>query len=373
MTFYVKFDNASIGIVDPLKIGSFSFMASIFNVYAGAKILLKDFAREHNNDVKTGMNVDVHFVDEEKSQDYVVPMAVLSYKKVPGPSTTDYIDVTLVSRAYFHNELVTSAHSGTVSQITYSIFKDRLSKEFNSLVLEDTQDTDRIRYQLGERDVDFLDRITKYGYIDNKPVYLFSDPLGNLNLKGISSMEDSTPKFTITPLTFLQGGQKASSSNTAPTLIPLEMFFNGGSKGSVSECSSVFNNVMFVSPSGYTSSVNSKDSEEGNAQSEVASPKKVEFYGWNLSPEDSLGISVRRNFERNADVYTFEAVFDSFLINQLPLGSVSYVILPFEPTARSSNGSEVNAGEGKYLVSQVKFVYEDSLLRTSVKMIQVGF
>ena len=51
---------------------------------------------------------------------------------------------------------------------------------------------------------------------------------------------------------------------------------------------------MFVSPGEYNGGIVYNNNEDGNAQSEVLTPTKKEFYGWNLTPEDALGISVRK-------------------------------------------------------------------------------
>lgn len=374
MTFYIEFKNALIGRVDPITIGSFSFLSSLFNVYAGAKLLLKDFAREHNNDIKTGMDVDIHFVEENSTKKgYVVNMSVLSFTKVPGPSTTNYIDITLVSRAYFYNDTFTTAYSGTVSQIADEIYSSKFSKYYNSFDLHESKERPRIRYQLGEKYIDFIDRISKYGYVDNKPMYLYSDTIGNLNLKSISNMESSYAKYMVTPLIFHQENQKVEVGELAIPLIAMEYSFNGANRNSISEYSSIFNTSLFISPSSYSSTIIFRDTEDGNAQTEVLSPSKVEYYGWNLTPDDAMGISIRKNYERTADTYTFSAVFDSFLIEEMKIGSVVYVILPFDPSARSANGTPVNAGEGKYMVSQVKLVYEKNLLRTYANMIQVSY
>lgn len=384
MTFYIEFKNALIGKVDPLTVGSFSFMSGLFNVYAGAKLLLKDFAREHNNDIRTGMDVDIHFVDDTSTanisgirissgKEYVVNMAVLSYNKVPGPSTTDYIDITLVSKSYFYNELLTASHNGTVSQIVEKIFNKRFSKMYNSLDCQDSGEKDRIRYQLGERSMDFLDRISKYAYIDNKPVYLYSDAKGNFNFKGVSNFEKVTPKYLITPFLAQQNHEKSTNDLTTIPLVAVECTFNGASKDSISEYTSQFCTSMFVSPGEYNGGIVYNNNEDGNAQSEVLTPTKKEFYGWNLTPEDALGISVRKSFERLANTYTMNATFDSFLVDELPIGGVSYVLLPYTPTSQSSNGSEVNAGEGKYMVTQVKYVYENEMLKTYAKFVQIGY
>ncbi len=374
MEFYIEFEAASIGKIDPLKIGSFSFISGMFNVYAGARLLLKDFAKEHNNNIRTGMKVYIHFTDSEKDRHYTVEMSVLSFRKVSGPSTTDYIDVVLTSSSYFSNKISTAAHSGTVSQIMSSIYSNTdIGKGYSSFNMDTSSDIERVRYQLSERNMDFMDRISKYGYVNGRPMYLFSDAMGNLNFRSVDNMEKSGPGYVVESFLFQQSGGKSEESSLSRVLTPKSIDIGGANKDSISKYTSIFDTSLFVSSGKYSSSIVSNGNENGNASSEEVSPEKVEFYGWNTSPEDSLGMAARKNYERMVSTYTVDLVFDSFLIEEMNIGNVMYVILPYNPTARSSNGSSVNAGEGKYMVTKVSLIYESGMLNTHAHLVQIGY
>ena len=88
----------------PKEIHSFVFTTDIFSLYSVCEITIKDIASQTINVVKTGMDVDVIFLNEN-GQTYKNLMKVCTYTKVPGKqnSLTDYLKLVLLPSFFWYN------------------------------------------------------------------------------------------------------------------------------------------------------------------------------------------------------------------------------------------------------------------------------
>lgn len=373
MVFYLEFTNSSIGRLSQAQIDSFSFACSIFKLYSIAQVVIKDFTKEINNMIKSGMPVDVVFTDND-NKTYVSKMSVLSFKKVPSPQTSfvDYTEVTLVPAMYFDGKMSSSAHKGTV----HDILEEILSKQFQDSVtnkdIVQTEDLIRRRYQLGERPQEFMERITKYGVKGKMPVYMYFDSKGTLNLGSIADMVSSQPKYIANSVLADQLYQIPGDGETLNKLNFYNFQMSNLGKGACSQIDSIFTVEGFRTTTDIVDSLTYTSPEYNNSQAQKTSPPKTKYFDWNLAPNDAFAIAAREAFEETAYTYSLSASFSGFAIDELPLGSVLYVILPYEPTALGNNDSKINLGEGLYMVTQLKFTFESNVMSTSATMIQVA-
>lgn len=370
MTFKIRLGHPDIGDLSMAQIDSFSYMASIFRLYAGAKFILKDMTKTVNNMLKTGMEATVTFQSEEKT--YVNEMRILSFNKGSDDYVGDRIEIILISAIYFENEIKTMTHAGPVSQILSNVFTNILKNSAPKIDFVTTEDRARRRYQLGERSQDFAKRITKYAIKGNLPVYLYSAPDGVVHLKGVYDMMTSVPKVVLSSISASKLIKMPNNDSSMSELIYFGHSFSSNTKYTSSLITNVFCTKNFKFPTQLADTSVYTGSDYDNPQAEIGSPPKTKFYNWNLTPDDAMAIAVREAFEETANAYTMSSTFRGLIVDELQLGSTVMSILPYEPTATGTNGSKVNLGEGKYLITQINYIYENKILRTEAHMCQIA-
>lgn len=371
MEFSVDFLESPIGILTKDKIGSLSFIASIFRFYTGARLQIKDVTKTYNNLLKNGMPVDIAFSDENVS--YTNHMRVLSFSrpvKDTDPLIDEY-DVTLVSSVYFEDTLGTVAHTGSVSTITEDVCRNRLHIEPSALDILQTDDLVRRRYQLGERAQDFLVRLSKYGTSSRTPVYLYHDEKGMVNLRSVADMVSVQPVWALCGTTVEREGVVFDPS--IGTLRYRSLALANDMKKACSGIEEVFTTENFFSASDTAGSLVYNSVETDNNQSAASTPRRMGFYGWNKAPSDAFALAVRDTFESTAFTYSASVDLLGFQMERLPIGSTAYIILPHSPTERSGSGEDANLGEGRYLVTQAVYSYTGGTdYTTSLSLIQVA-
>lgn len=370
MNFKIEFGEQSIGSLSRAQIDSFSFTASIFNLYAGAKLTLKDVTKTINNQLKTGMRCQVIFYDNNKS--YTNEMRVLSYSKVNSSNAVDYVDLILVSAMFFDDVTNTMTYTGSVSQILTKVFDNLFVDSVPKKSFVSTEDRTRRRYQLSEKTQDFVKRILKYGIRGNLPVYLYNAPDGTLYLKGVYDMISENPKIVASSISASQIIQQPEGASTLSELIFWSHTFGANTKQSSSLVNNIICTENFAFSTQLANEIECYSVEKNNAQAEVETPIKTKFFNWNYTPDDAQSIAVKEAFEETVGTYYLSATFQDFIIDELTLGSTLLVILPFQPTASNNTGASVNLGEGKYLVTQLTYIYEEHQSRTIASMLQIA-
>ena len=371
MSFKIVFEEDSIGELSPSQIENFSFVSSIFKLYSGCKFIIKDFSKSLNNRLKTGMKVGVSFFVDEGEESFN-EMAVLSFSKTGSNKFIEYVDITLISAIFFENTINTLTRTGNVGQIV----KDILSKEFKleekQLVLEDTDDRVRRRYQLAEKSQDFMKNLMKYGTYLNTSVYLYTSPDGKIYLKSSYSMVTEQPKTAFTTSLADKLIEKPEGSDTVVGLVMSSFNINATGKNAVATMDNVFCTDNFKFSSDFDSHWETYSPEKDNSQSAIHSPTKTRFFNWNLTPDDAKAIAIRDFFEETSDTYSLLCTFDGWSLKEVNLGSPVYLILPYEPTVKSSTGADINLGEGIYLITQVKLLFNNRSETMAVSLSQIS-
>lgn len=373
MTCYIEFEDSPIGVVSYTRILRLSFICSIFKVFSMANMVLNGLAKKYFNDMKSGLPVNFVFVDDD-NKSYVNKMKVLSFSKLPDTeyNVSDIMEVTLISAIYFDKSVGTLVHDGSVG----TIYDNIMAKFFKTSVTEykgiPTEDIPRRRYQTGERTLDFMKRILKYGVQGNMPIYLFHDSKGVLNLRGISEMSKSIPGYTAIPaLVGSTDGMSQSSTNAYLLMWDLISEFNG--RTTCSRIDNIFTTENFKFNDKVISSYSFRSAETGNNQIFDSIPSKIKYYGWNLAPNDAFAISAKESFESTSNSCIFKATFRGADVGRLNLGSTIDVQLPtYGNTAKNSKGESSNLGEGRYLITDLEYSLSGDGVQTVVSMIQVA-
>lgn len=375
MRFRIYFEETGDGGIPESNIQSFNFVSNIFKMYAGASLVIKDIKASLINKIKTGAGVTVEFYDiYDAEKKYSNKMRVLSFKKFMGDGIIDKIEVNLISSLFFEKEVVTQAHEGNVSQILFTVFKDNLTNPEYILDIDSTSDRSRYRYQIAETYPNFLKRISKYAYKDNGTVFLYHDPRGVLKLKGVEDFMAIEPSYVASTLSTDQWGVKVDGSGMLLNLPIIDYTIDTVDSASTSSVTSKFCTELFKSPDSFIGEATFNGvCSLNNAQVEKVYPEKQDFYNWDITPDDAFALACRKGFEDAYMSYTLSITVNDFLLDTLALGNVIYVILPYNPTELSSSGDKVNGGEGKYMVTRVRYSFYDGMLRTIADMVQVGF
>lgn len=373
MTFVVTFEDEFLGTLTQTELRYFVFYSSMTSLYSSAKVILKEIDSSKINKIKVGTPVNVVFYEEENTEvTYTNKMKVLTFSKEESSGAETSITLVLVSELFFNSDDITCAYEGSVSQILNTMVTNNLKETITNYDFEVTEDRSRTRYRISEEPQEFIKRIMKYGIIGNGPIYVYYDAKGCFNLKGINSLRKKDPAYIdITPLVD-KSGIEIESSDSTQKLIMYSHKFNINKGKQTSKVTSVFNTELFKSPNDVASRVVVAGEQDSNASVETVYPHRVDYYDWNVTPDDALSIALRTSFEDLGLFQTLQASYNGFKINELDLGSIHYVILPYEPTEKSSTNSDVNSSEGTYMVMNVSFIYEDGIQRTEANLIQVG-
>ena len=369
----IEFENSPIRDLPLESIDKVSFICSIFKVYSLARIRFRDTAKRYFNNIKGG--IPVNFIFESGSNRYVNKMMVLSFEKEssPGGDATDIIEMTLISSIYFDKTQNTASYDGSVGIIIETIMSEFFKNTVTKYEGTSTDDFPRRRYQTSERTLDFMKRILKYGIQGKKPVYLFTDAKGVLKLRGISEMSNSSPKCTARSVLSEKLGSVGTHNTSDKNIVMYDFhsIFNG--KKACSKINSVFSVRNFRFSEGTESSYTYIGPELRNNQIETGVPPKTRFYGWNLAPMDAYAIAARDSFEDTYDTCSFLATFMGFDVDNLELGGTLDIELPYNPgTTRDSSGDEANLGEGRYLITELRFEGDGNSLQTIATLVQVA-
>lgn len=375
MRFRIYFDEIGDGGIPEAYIQSFNFVSNLFKTYAGASLVIKDIKSGLINKIKTGLGVTVEFYDpNDVEKVYSNYMSVLSFKKFMGDGTTDVIEINLISSLFFENEVVTEAHEGNVSQILLTIFNNNLTNPRYKLDIDPTSDRSRYRYQIAETYPNFIKKVSQYAYKDNGAVFLYHDPRGELKLKGINSFLSIEPSYVASTLSTSQWGVKIDGSGMLLNLPILDYIIDTTDNVSVSSVTSKFCGELFKSSDSFISEATFNGvCSLDNAQTKRTYPKRMDIYNWDITPDDAFAIACRKSFIDTYMSYTVSITTNDFLLDTLAIGNVIYFILPHNPTELSSSGNKVNGGEGKYMVTRVRYNFHDGVLKTFADLVQVGF
>ena len=353
----------------PLQfISNFVYSSDIFSLHNTATLSIKDISKDLFNHILIGTPVFINFSDESSKKSYAIHMSVLSFAKVPAPqsSAIDEVALNLVSYWYFNSAIHTQAHSGCVSTIVQTIF-DKNYRHVVTHILP-TNDTVALRYQIEESTQNFMTRIIQYGIRDNLPIYLYSNAMGEVELKGLSDFSNETPTHVCVPDLALRNDEDSALPNVQ--VIRMRNFtFASDNLTTSSVTKTNFTTAHFTASKIVNTSVILSSSEIDSDQSEVYTPKSVNFTGWEYTPDDALALTLHRNFEKNIKVLYLNGDFDGILIDELNVGKRVNVLLPFKPTIGIHSGKEVNLGEGTYTVKHLDLMYNDNTYSTQATLI----
>ena len=373
MRVRIEFEDSRIGVLSYNNLSSMTFICSIFKVFSMAHLVVTDFAKASFNMIKSGMPVNIVFVDDN-GKEYINRMRVLSFSKAPDSraSFRDPVDMTLISSMYFDTSSGTFVHEGSIGTIFDNIMSRFFKGSVESYKGTVTNDLPARRYQTSERTLDFMKRILKYGMKDDFPVYLFHDDRGVLRLRGIKEMSMESPKFTAVPHMGAMPPETKSSSVTEPTVTMWDFVSQFDGRTACSEIETKLTSANFRFQKMVQSKYNFKSVENTTNQVQSKVPKKTRFMGWNLTPTDASAIAAKESFEDTCKTCSFKALFKGLDVENLNLGDTVNVKLPYDKSSTNSLGQASNLSEGRYLITDLEFTLNESVVQTMATMIQVA-
>lgn len=385
--FKIVFEEAELGELELAMVSAFSFNIDIHNLYATSKVILKDLSKRIFNKISIGQKVTVIFYDAQETvnkKSLTSEMRVLSFQKVMGSARDiiDRIEISLISSWYFEAEPKTLRYFGTVSQITREILERDFNKLGFTFNISSTSDIAKPRYQLSERSQDFLKRILKYGFLGNLPIYLYTDANSQICLRGILEFINQATFITVTPLEGLVATEdlKSEKSQLTRALSLRDYKLLSDVTQSASKIDSIFTTAHFATSDEIVESfsLNSAESTNDinakiNAQVKKASQPKTRYVGWNLNPQDALAITTKESFEKINTAFQLLGLMDGYVTDSFTLGTLLRLELPFEKVKNTTTGEDVNLGEGGYLITSIKYTYQDSIPQTTFLASQVKY
>lgn len=361
-TIYLEDDKVETNLITSVELTS-----DITDMFMRCRIQLNNLAARTFNNVKTGMNIKLVIEDDDKDV-YRINLKLLKFNKIPGNQNIlkDILIIDAISSYYFSNYPETLCHTGNISEIIKTIVNNKYRKLFNKIEINDTEDTVRVRYQIGENTLDFVKRILKYGRIKGLPIYLYPTLKGDLKLFGIYDMiKQNTEYYFVAP------SDSGTTSKSKTEVIMAGYRFFSNVQDSASKIKTIFSNDLFIP---YTIKLGRStvlsDTEIGNSQSETLSPPRVLYMPWYYTPEDSYSTAVKQNFEANIDTYKVVVMVKSVFIKKIDVGSLVHIRIPKE---LSSSNEYYPLGEGDYIVKNCAIKISPTNQTTRYELIQANY
>ena len=333
-------------------VSSISITGDITSLFLEGKIVINDISSLLYNDIKTGMNVVIKIFDNKES--FELNTKVIKFNKIPGKKNLlrNVIEIYVISEWFFNSDPLTTCHTNNVSGIIDNIIKYKYKDFFKSFNIEVSEDTSRVRYQLYESTLSFMNRILKYGRINNLPVYLYPTLKGSLVFNGIYNMMSTSPKYALVAPECDQINDLNGINNNYSIIYMNAYRMVSNVLDTNSKVTSLISNDLYV-PSSIKMyrKVSLNSMEVNNSQSADATSPKVIIAPWHQTPEDSYSIAIKNNFEANLQSYTAVAIVKSILINELDIGSLVRIKLP-NMTTDSRTNSRSSLGEGNYIIKK---------------------
>ena len=318
-----------------IYIKSFSFMEDIDKMYTGAKVILKDISTVLRNALSIGQDVNFKLVRSEEIT-YTNPMKILSITPVTeNKKFVNEIELTLISKWYFDELNSSSIHKGSYGGIVKSIC-EKYSAQIGTYDVEETDDPSRIRYQTRERTQDFMKRMVPYGTLQNLPVYLYSDFKGCLNLKGLATFANSSPKYVFLPDLVVKREEVSLSAIEEKGMIPLRLN-DYHTTISLQEANSKEDVLISTSNFFSTSNLNYRatlsNAENSNAKVLTKTPQTYSSKNWNYLPSDALSLSIYEYFQKNLYSFAISGTLIGMNLDTIQLGDKVRVLLPSDTTS----------------------------------------
>lgn len=352
-------------------IHSISVTSDIQSLFLEGKIVINDISSNLYNDIKTGMSVTINIFDDKKS--YTINTKVIKFNKIPGEKNIlrNVIEIYVISDWFFESTPLTTCHTNNVSGIIDNIIKYKYKDTFKKFHIESSEDSARVRYQLYESTLSFMNRMLKYGRIHNLPIYLYPNFKDEITLNGIYNMISNSPECALVAPECAQIND-LNGINSNYSIIYMNAYrMISNVLDTNSKITTLISNDLYVpSSTKMYRSVTLNSTEINSTQSDLATSPKITIAPWYQTPEDSYSIALRNNFESNLDTYTAVAIVKAIYIDYLDVGSLVRVKLP-NKTKDSRVSSSSSLGEGNYLIkkSTINITSEDQSMR--LEMIQI--
>lgn len=372
LNYSIEFINDSLGKLNPTLVQVLKIKFSLFNKYVSAKLILNDIGESIFNQIKIGKQLNLNLRDSETQEIYTFKLSIINFNKIPSLNGNQYveqIDIDLVSSWYFVNTVKTKAYNKNVVDIICDMFSTDF-KDYQNIfeyTSGDSKSEISTRYQINESDQKFIDKILKFGTIQNSPIYLYSDTDGKIKLHGFNEFSNlSTYNFYPMLNSNVQDGKTVTLKDDRLNNIPLKAYSIGGN---VSDSASNINYICQSIPFSYMSNIVVESSinstETNNVQSTNVNRTEYVYSDILDTPNDSNSKFIKYSTEKALNTFMLNGTIEGFKLKALSIGNKFKLSLPYEEVTNNATNKKVVAGDGAYIVTTSEFTYQGGMLHNS--------
>lgn len=354
-----------------------SVISDLTELYLSGELVLIDMGSTYANKVMLGTEITVKYI-ADGGQEYANKFRVQSFQKIQDREniSIDLLKMFLVSSWHYNEGPQTLAYKGSYGQ-----WATLLKRCFgNDIICQGftTEDTPKVRYMVNERPQEFLYRTMRYGLVGGMPVYLHTLPTNKVQIDGIANLtkvkDPDTVLFSKNVLeTQAASNNVTSTQSSISTLdsskknIRMETFdLNTSCIGNSSWVKYLFtkdhfkcSDIAFASGEITVSSV-----EKGNKQVSTVSPARVEYLGWEYTPDDAKALAARKGLESVFKTFSMSASLYGTYVDTIYPGKMVKILF-----TRNSEGEELLGG-GLYLVKRAAYQMRKGKQETRLVLVQ---
>ena len=354
-----------------------SVISDLTELYLSGELVIKDMGSTYANKVMLGTKIKVRY-NTDDGYAYTNTFRVQTFQKIQDRenNSIDLLKMFLVSSWHYNGGPRTLAYKGSYGQwavLLNSCFgSDIICQNFR------TDDTPKVRYMMNERPQEFLYRTMRYGLVSEMPVYMHTLPTNIVRIDGIADLvKDVDPNTVLFSKNILET-QAASNNVSSPqssiaTLDPskknirMEAFdLNTSCIGNSSQVKYLFTKEHFkCSDIAFASSeITVTSVEKGNSQVSMVSPARVEYLGWEYTPDDAKALAARKGLESVFSTFSMSVSLYGTYVNTIYPGKMVKVLF-----TKNYQGEELIGG-GLYLVKRAAYQMRKGKQETRLVLIQ---
>lgn len=350
--------------INLVSVPEMHLISSTDNLIYSSVLRIKDISGTLDSQVKYGTKLTISYYDDESGKKLVeCPLRIISFDKIcsSAPTNIDELRVTAISEWYFQQNAARKAFYGSVA----AIVKEATLKEtfFSKKSIENSSDTQCLRYQLLERPCDFLERIVNYALNDGSPMYLYCTIEKELVLRSKKSIVSSTPVCTLVP--FMDGKAEVSRNSQGRTLSMYSVaFYAKGAKANA-----IRKHVFSVkhTPESQLSSIKTSaaiSSIETEEELLVSSHSgdSASITGWEVAPYDAISSAISGDDKLDQELFSAVAIVPSTVATSVGLGAV--VNLKMNDSRCPENGT--------YYIKYIDHQLNDGALYSKLHLVRIA-
>lgn len=329
-------------------------------LYATGLLVLKDPAGSLLNTIKRGSEVLILYESTSGKSLIKHPMRVLSFTKEGSreAATMDRTRAVLISEWYYRQISKTRAFFGTVSQITAAVLDD--DRWFSRKHIETSTDSTRIRYQISQKNADYLSRMKRYAVASGSAMFMFTNRRREFQLISKQTIKNDTPKYRLIPFLDIKDETKGNSGLPVVSALALA-FYSEGENASGLKVYKIPTRNATAQEQVAAMPLLELPSLEATRTEAVRSftVDNVSLSDWTLSPAEAAACATNEFEREEHELFYGVAVVNNILATSLDLASVVEVDL-----------SRDCAENGIYFIKHMDLIYNKGQSFTKLMLLR---